>query len=1104
MTTRILGLLAAVLGLGGCAGGGGVRRAPAEATPSAPADSGDEADYPIRAWPLLESSRGPDGSRTLWATPFYHHTRYPDKSRSFHIFNYLQGPQYWAFLPFAYRGGEAGKKHTGVVPLYFGGPGYDVVPPALFLRKDLEDGGATTWVTPFFHSAVDGKDNWYFHLLNYFQGPDYALFFPLFYRVETADGVYLGVVPLYLQGPRSRYIPPLLTASWDREDGGTTTWATPLFRHADNGAGTTDVSLAGLVPLYQGTPRGWFFSLLACGHWDDADGSSTTWATPFFHQRRSPDGTRTFHVLNYVHGEDYDMLLPLAYWGGAEGARSFGIIPLYLHGPSYDCFPFALSGVRRRDDGSVSVWATPGFHVTNDGEGRTWWHFLNYFQGPRYKFLFPLAYLTGSEGARYWGIIPLYFQGPKTGCAPLLLSGSMPYGQNGRRTWITPLFHYTHDGEGTSWLHALTYFQGPDYKVLFPLAYLTGEEGARYGGIIPLYFQGPETVCAPLLLSGSTRYNEKGRVTWITPFFHHNSDGEGNTWLHALNYFHGPTYDAFAPFVFSFGEPGQRRLWALPFYMQGPDYRFLLPIAYSVGEGDERYRGIMPLFFESPRSLVVPPALYGRWDHEDGGRSTWVSPLFHYTSEADGGSWWHVLNYFQGPDYQVLFPLGYLSGEPGKRYGGIVPLYFQTPDMGCAPLLLSGWMKRGENGLVAWVTPFFHYLRNESGDSSFHALNYFQGPGYNVFFPLAFFYDDGTSAVLPFFWKGQDSLYLPPALSCWWRNEVGGETLWVTPFFHRATDLAGNVWLHVLNYFQSPHSRCLFPFFYHSDEGDLWTVPGYFGGQDYTCLPPLLSGWWKRKEGGESLWVTPLFHRTTDAAGESWWHLLNYFQGPEHSLFLPLYYSVGAPERRYRGVVPLYFETPTTTCVPPALSASWKREDGGRTTWATPLFHQRHTADGTLQSRHVVNWFQTRNFKTLFPLYFDFDDKLTIVPPVYTSYASDDGSTTRSVLWPLSAARTGGRKIDRSWRTQLKPFVYQRAGDDYEFNFLWRIFHVRREGAHSQFEVGPLWYSESGGEQTPTGFQILGGLVAKDCNYERGTYRYRLLWLIPLGGEERY
>ena len=50
---------------------------------------------------------------------------------------------------------------------------------------------------------------------------------------------------------------------------------------------------------------------------------------------------------------------------------------------------------------------------------------------------------------------------------------------------------------------------------------------ARYGGIIPLYFQGPETACLPLLLSGSTPYGEKGRTTWVTPFFHCTQDGGG-------------------------------------------------------------------------------------------------------------------------------------------------------------------------------------------------------------------------------------------------------------------------------------------------------------------------------------------------------------------------------------------------------------------------------------------------------------------------------------------------------------------------------------------------------------------------------------------------
>ncbi|HAK95278.1 MAG TPA: hypothetical protein DCM87_09810 [Planctomycetes bacterium] len=1068
--TRTLRSLAALIALAGCAGSGGGRRAQeapaAEREAPAPAADGaaparDEAargadeGYPIRAWPLLESVTSSDGSRTFWATPFFHTTTHPDGSTEFHVLNYLQGATYWAFLPLAYRGGEPGRKHTGVAPLYFGGPGYDVVPPALF------------------------------------------------YNVDGEEGSHLGVALLYHRGPNGWCLPPLLTGSWI-DDGTRRAWVTPLFVYTRTPEGEAAVKLAGLFPLYQRTPKGWFVPPLVSGGWEEEDGGRSTWVTPFFHHRSDAEGTRSFHVLNYLHGRDYDVLLPLAYAGGEEGRRRFGIIPLYFHGPGYRCLPLLMSGIRRPDEGGHRLWVTPLFHHSEHADGATSWHFLNYFHAPRFKFLFPLAYLGGEEGARYGGIIPLYFQGPKTACLPLLLSGSTPYGEKGRTTWVTPFFNYAHDGEGTSWWHALSYFHGPDYDVLFPLAYRVGQPGERYAGIVPLYFQSPTTVCVPPLLSGSRRWGEKGRTTWVTPFFHYTHDGEGRAWMHALNYFQGPTYNSFAPFVFSFGEPGEKHLWALPFYMHGPDYRFLLPLVYAVGEEGRKYRGVVPLYFESPRSIVVPPALFGRWDHEDGGRSTWVTPFFHRMTDGEGRSWWHVLNYFQGPDYKLLPPLAYEFGEEGERYRGIVPLYFESPGMGCAPFLLSGWWKKGDGGRTCWATPLFHYTDDGVNAPSFHVLNYFQGPGYKSFFPLVFVNDDGGLAVAPLFAGGKNYLYLPPALSCWYRNAEGGRTLWVTPFFRHATDGEGRTWFHALNYFQSPDSRCLFPFFYHSDDGDLWLAPGYFGGKDYLCLPPLLSGWRRRDDGGDSLWVTPLFHRTRDGAGGSWWHLLNYFQGPNHKLLFPFFYSVGSPEERHLGVIPLYFQTPTACSVPLALSASWRRKDGGRTTWVTPLFHQRTAADGALQSRHLLNWFETERFQTLFPAYWRAGDTRAFVPPLYVSYANEDGGRTRSVLWPLSAARTGGSALDRSWSTQLKPFVYQRAGDDYEFNFLWRLFHVRRMGARSQLAVSPLWWSESGGEGTPAGYQILGGLFARDCNYTRKTYRYRLLWVIPVSGDRTY
>ena len=47
--------------------------------------------------------------------------------------------------------------------------------------------------------------------------------------------------------------------------------------------------------------------------------------------------------------------------------------------------------------------------------------------------------------------------------------------------------------------------------------------------------------------------------------------------------------------------------------------------------------------------------------------------------------------------------------------------------------------------------------------------------------------------------------------------------------------------------------------------------------------------------------------------------------------------------------------------------------------------------------------------------------------------------------------------------------------------------------------VGPLWNWERPKPGVPAQFQVLGGLLARDSDYERELYRYRIFWLIPLG-----
>ena len=107
-------------------------------------------------------------------------------------------------------------------------------------------------------------------------------------------------------------------------------------------------------------------------------------------------------------------------------------------------------------------------------------------------------------------------------------------------------------------------------------------------------------------------------------------------------------------------DSGQIYSFHLGPYFQGPDYKFLFPIAYRAGE----HVGVIPFYFSGPEYKVIPPFLYGRWESDDGAKTTWFTPFFHRTVEKDGKiRHMHFLNYFQGRDWKVLLPLAYQAGE---------------------------------------------------------------------------------------------------------------------------------------------------------------------------------------------------------------------------------------------------------------------------------------------------------------------------------------------------------------------------------------------------------------------------------------------------------
>jgi hypothetical protein len=233
----------------------------------------------------------------------------------------------------------------------------------------------------------------------------------------------------------------------------------------------------------------------------------------------------------------------------------------------------------------------------------------------------------------------------------------------------------------------------------------------------------------------------------------------------------------------------------------------------------------------------------------------------------------------------------------------------------------------------------------------------------------------------------------------------------------------------------------------------------------------LLSGSWKTPEGGRTAWVTPLFHASTNAEGK----LTSLHAGP-------------------------YFQGRDFWAIPPLFSASWDRSDGGRTTWITPLFHSTTDAAGRVESLHAGPYFQGRTYGILPPLYWDWteDDgtRRTVIPLLFVRTQDSEGTTT-SLLWPL-ATHYQGAALDTSLTIQLRPFVIQSAGEDYEVNFLWRLFSIRAQGDSTRVMVGPLWWSETPAGDEPKEFQILGGLFARDCNREKKLYRYRFLWVIPM------
>ncbi len=464
---------------------------------------------------------------------------------------------------------------------------------------------------------------------------------------------------------------------------------------------------------------------------------------------------------------------------------------------------------------------------------------------------------------------------------------------------------------------------------------------------------------------------------------------------------------------------------------------------------------------------MVPLALSGHWTRSDGGTSTWLTPLAHVERSPDGEPVsFHLLNYVHGRDYDLVLPLAWRCGAPGSRSCGLLPLWLSAPGWWLSPALLSGWRQRDDGGGSLWITPFAHRGTDAAGTpTDWH--------------------------VFTFIHHGSDDMLLPLAWRC---GDEGKRRYGLLP-----------LWL---------------------------SAPGWW------LSPVLLSGRYRRDDGGSSLWITPLAHRSTDAAGTPTdWHVLTCIHTGDTDLLLPVAWRTGPPGARTTVVLPFFVQGPGYTVAAPfyfsreradgsgrdvaalplvvggpgywvaplLLSGHVERASGRSTTLVTPLYH-RTSENGELRHMHLLTYIETPELRTVFPLYWDWHGAGTrqvLALPFYYQSRKPGGELTASVL-PALFSYHSGRDLDTSFAYQLIPFLVQDTAQGCEVNVLWRLFHRRARASETEVEIGPLWWSEHH-RGAPASWQILGGLVARSCNYQAGTSRYSMLWgMIPLSGRQHF
>ncbi len=959
--------------------------------------------------------------------------------------------------------------HMGVVPLWFsgetsGGLRYDAVPPLLFYRRELAEGGWELLAGNTFIRATESA-----------------------FRLASVPFVFTGQEE---GGDHYTLVPPLLFFhGGDGETGTETTWAAigglqrrttgftfgvaPLLlvhRESDT-SGDRALTIAGnvyvrevpsrrdvgVVPFYfRGRSKGrapeeaWQYDVAPLFAHVRTPQSRTLWAGLYFDRETFNPATRTrllppLWISHEAAGVRTDVVPPLLAFRRADKARgteSLFAVQTYLErradGFTFTSFPFAFAGREGRShytlvppllfwhggDGETESTLVANTYVQLREDGHTFRFFPLVWSGRRsesHHLLVPPLFWRWGDGDETTTVLGTAFlretkEGRAFGLAPLYFGG-----RHGDRVYdvVLPLFARWGDGDRTR-------------TALFVPGYHLQTREGWHAGVFPLWFGGRDAT---------------GRYDLVPPLLLYRGRNErlDRTRLHAVN---------------TFIETRRDGHTALSF-----------PLFYSWREG-ERHR------------LLLPPLL--TWHSGDGREETTFAVNTLYRRREDGFT-------------LTSFPLLHVHRSPREHRTFLAPLYWRWGD------------ERGTTTVAGNVLWAERPAEREKHLAVFPFLFTGETPRtrYTVVPPLLAAHVSETNArggVESTTWvantvyrKREDGFTLTSVPFAHVHRSPGKERTFVPPLYwswgdgRETTTIAGNVYLRT-----APGERELtvFPLLFH----------GRLRDRHHTYVPPLL-----------------FFHDGID--GPDGWertYLLNAFhertaQGSRMNV-VPFFFSSRGMTAHHTFVPPLYWQWGDALSETTVIGNVYWRERLGKKTFGVVPFYFRGREGDVAWDYAVPFVFHrrdaTRSRLTVLPL-FDLQrgpGETRFLSPlvVHSKTPLHQRTVVAGLYWHLKGPQSDARVVFPFWwdvrnrekgtrLTTVFPLYwrYQTPEETTHLflNAMWSRGQTER-GESWSYHLFPLVDVESY-HPDHLRWQVLTGALGRERQGERERWRLAWIWTQP-------